>query len=196
MRPFFLWVHYIEPHAPYRFHNEYAERLGVNDDQLKKRDRYDTEIAAVDASIARLLAGVRKRVDESELLVVLTADHGESLGEHNYWGHGRYLYEPSLRIPLRDRLERPHPVGDRRLAGHAPGYRPDRARSRRSQGVRPTFRERTGRGRHGPGRRSRKLRTVTRPTAVPSTAAPTTATGSVPRGSCRWASLRAIARRS
>lgn len=98
--PFFLWVHYIEPHAPYRFHNEYAERLGVNDDQLKKRDRYDTEIAAVDASIARLLAGVRKRVEDSELLVVLTADHGESLGEHNYWGHGRHLYEPSLRIPL------------------------------------------------------------------------------------------------
>ena len=98
--PFFLWVHYIEPHAPYRFHAEYAERLGVNDDQLKKRDRYDTEIAAVDASIARLMAGVRKTVDESELLVVLTSDHGESLGEHDYWGHGRYIYEPSLRIPL------------------------------------------------------------------------------------------------
>jgi len=31
---------------------------------------------------------------------VFTADHGESLGEHSYWGHGRYLYEPSLRIPL------------------------------------------------------------------------------------------------
>lgn len=98
--PFFLWVHYIEPHAPYRFHAEYAERLGVNDDQLKKRDRYDSEIAVVDASIARLMAGVRKTVDESELLVVLTSDHGESLGEHDYWGHGRYLYEPSLRIPL------------------------------------------------------------------------------------------------
>lgn len=98
--PFFLWVHYIEPHAPYRFHQEHAAQLRVNDDQLKKRDRYDTEIAAVDASIARLLAGVRKSVDESELLVVFTADHGESLGEHNYWGHGRYLFEPSLRVPL------------------------------------------------------------------------------------------------
>jgi len=98
--PFLLWVHYIEPHAPYRFHQEYAEQLGINDDQLKKRDRYDSEIAAVDASIARLLAGVRKMVDETELVVVFTADHGESLGEHGYWGHGRYLYEPSLRIPL------------------------------------------------------------------------------------------------
>ncbi len=98
--PFFLWVHYIEPHAPYRFHNEFAERLGVNDDQLTRSDRYDTEIAAVDESIAELLAGIRKRVDSRNLLVVITADHGESLGEHDYWGHGRYLYEPSLRIPL------------------------------------------------------------------------------------------------
>lgn len=99
-KPFFLWVHYIEPHAPYRFHKEYAERIGVNDDQLTKIDRYDTEIAAVDESIARLLAGVRQAVDDKDLLVVFTADHGESLGEHNYWGHGRYLYEPSLRIPF------------------------------------------------------------------------------------------------
>jgi arylsulfatase A-like enzyme len=99
-KPFFLWVHYIEPHAPYRFHEEYAERLGVNDDELNKIDRYDTEIAAVDESIARLLEGVRQAVDDKDLLVVFTADHGESLGEHNYWGHGRYLYEPSLRIPL------------------------------------------------------------------------------------------------
>ncbi len=98
--PFFLWVHYIEPHAPYRFQGEYAARLGVNDDQLSKKDRYDTEIALVDSSIGRLLEGVRQMVDEQNLIVVVTADHGESLGEHNYWGHGRNLYEPSLRIPF------------------------------------------------------------------------------------------------
>lgn len=99
-RPFFLWVHYIEPHAPYRFHEEYAERLEVNDGQLTKRDRYDTEIAAVDTSIGRLLAGTRGFIPDRKLIVVFTADHGESLGEHDYWGHGRNLYEPSLRIPL------------------------------------------------------------------------------------------------
>jgi arylsulfatase A-like enzyme len=99
-KPFFLWVHYIEPHAPYRFHERYAERLGVNEDRLTKRNRYDTEVARVDECIARLLGGVRQAVDEKHLLVVFTADHGESLGEHSYWGHGRYLYEPSLRIPL------------------------------------------------------------------------------------------------
>lgn len=98
--PFLLWVHYIEPHAPYRFHEEFAERLGVNDDKLKKRDRYDTEIAAVDRSIGRLLEGIRRNVDDRELVVVFAADHGESLGEHGYWGHGRNLYEQGLRIPL------------------------------------------------------------------------------------------------
>jgi arylsulfatase A-like enzyme len=99
-RPFFLWTHYIEPHAPYRFHEQYADRLGINDDQLTKSDRYDSEIAAVDESIGRLLERVRELVADENLIVVFTADHGESLGEHSYWGHGRYLYQPSLRIPL------------------------------------------------------------------------------------------------
>ncbi len=98
--PFLLWTHYIEPHAPYRFHDEYAERLDVNNDKLTKSDRYDTEIAAVDESIGLLLDGIRRYVHERDLIVVFTADHGESLGEHHYWGHGRYLYEPSLRVPL------------------------------------------------------------------------------------------------
>ncbi len=99
-RPFFLWVHYIEPHAPYRFHEKYAERLGINDDRLSRRDRYDTEIAAVDDAIGRLLVGIKGLGRDDNLVIVFTADHGESLGEHDYWGHGRYLYEPSLRIPL------------------------------------------------------------------------------------------------
>jgi arylsulfatase A-like enzyme len=98
--PFFLWTHYVEPHAPYRFHEQYARRLAINDDRLTKKDRYDSEIAAVDESIGRLVAGVRGLVPRGGLIVVVTADHGESLGEHQYWGHGRYLYEPSLRIPL------------------------------------------------------------------------------------------------
>lgn len=98
--PFFLWVHYIEPHAPYRFHEKYAARLSINNDKLTRLDRYDTEIAAVDDAIGRLLAGIEKMGHDDNLVVVFTADHGESLGEHDYWGHGRYLYEPSLRIPL------------------------------------------------------------------------------------------------
>lgn len=98
--PFFLWVHYVEPHAPYRFHSEFAERLGITERDPKRSDRYDTEVAAVDHAIDRLIDGLESHVARDELIVVFAADHGESLGEHNYWGHGRYLYEPSLRIPL------------------------------------------------------------------------------------------------
>lgn len=98
--PFLMWVHYVEPHAPYRFHAEYADRLGITDKDPKRSDRYDTEVAMVDSAIGRLIDGIEDRVAADEIIVVFAADHGESLGEHDYWGHGRYLYEPSLRIPL------------------------------------------------------------------------------------------------
>ncbi len=100
-RPFLLWVHYVEPHAPYRLQEAFAPRLGVPVSEAASRsDRYDTEIAFVDDQIRRLLAGVDGLVPEGNRLVVFAADHGESLGEHGYWGHGRNLHEPSLRIPL------------------------------------------------------------------------------------------------
>jgi arylsulfatase A-like enzyme len=95
-----LWVHYIEPHAPYVFQRDYAGRLGIAGKEASKSDRYDTEIAAVDAEIGRLVREARRFNGDREMIIVFTADHGESLGEHHYWGHGRYLYEPSLRIPL------------------------------------------------------------------------------------------------
>ncbi len=101
-RPFLLWVHYVEPHAPYRLQEDFARRLGVpTRGEVSRPDRYDTEVAFVDHHLGRLLAafdgdpGLR-----SNTLFVFTADHGESLGEHGYWGHGRNLYEPTLRIPL------------------------------------------------------------------------------------------------
>lgn len=97
--PFFLWVHYVEPHNPYRLHNEFAQRLRLGDDPTPK-DRYDSEIAFVDEAIGRLLQDVRKKVPIEDLLVIFVSDHGESLGEHNYWGHGRHLYQPTLHIPL------------------------------------------------------------------------------------------------
>ncbi len=98
--PFLMWVHYVEPHAPYRFHSQYAERLGITDQDPKRSDRYDTEVAAVDEAVGRLIRGLETRIARDEMIVVFAADHGESLGEHDYWGHGRFLYEPSLRIPM------------------------------------------------------------------------------------------------
>ncbi len=99
-KPFLLWVHYVEPHAPYRFQKPFAHRLGIEAKNPSRSDRYDTEIAEVDAQIGRLLGSVRNRIDDDRLLIFFAADHGESLGEHDFWGHGRFLYEPSLRIPM------------------------------------------------------------------------------------------------
>jgi arylsulfatase A-like enzyme len=102
--PFLLWVHYTEPHAPYVQRDEYLDQLGIQQKKDGKKlpaiDRYDTEIAYVDAVVGKLVADLEKRVPRKELLLVLVADHGESLGEHKYWGHGRNLYEPNLRIPM------------------------------------------------------------------------------------------------
>ena len=101
-RPFLLWVHYVEPHAPYRLHEEMVRPLGIaQHGEPSRLDRYDTEIAFADAQLGRLLAAFERDPDlKANTLFVFVADHGESLGEHGYWGHGRNLYEPTLRIPL------------------------------------------------------------------------------------------------
>jgi arylsulfatase A-like enzyme len=74
-------------------------------------DRYDSEIRYVDHHIGELL----KTIDDLQLrentLVVLTSDHGESLGEHDYVGHGRHLFENIVRVPLIFRLPGKIPPG-------------------------------------------------------------------------------------
>ena len=101
-RPFLLWVHYVEPHAPYRLQEELAPGLGIaTGGEVSRQDRYDTEIAFTDLHVGRLLAAVEGNPALKEsTLIVFSADHGESLGEHSDWGHGRNLYEPALHIPL------------------------------------------------------------------------------------------------
>ena len=67
---------------------------------MSRSDRYDTEVAFADHHVGRLLAALAADPGLAGTLVVFAADHGESLGEHGDWGHGRNLYEPALRIPL------------------------------------------------------------------------------------------------
>ena len=100
-KPYFLWVHYVEPHAPYRLQKQHLGQLGMKTKgDHPPEDRYDTEIAAVDRSVGDLLAYVKELGLDENTMIVFTADHGESLGEHNYWGHGRHLYEATLHIPM------------------------------------------------------------------------------------------------
>lgn len=62
---------------------------------------YDGDVAWTDAEIGRLLDGLAKLGLDDDVLVVVTADHGESLGEHDYWfDHGEFVYDTCLRVPL------------------------------------------------------------------------------------------------
>jgi arylsulfatase A-like enzyme len=98
--PLLLWVHYSDPHAPYELRVEQARALGIPvRKQVPARDRYATEVAWTDAAIGALLDGLAER-GMRNLLVVFASDHGESLGENGYWGHGNNLREPGLRIPM------------------------------------------------------------------------------------------------
>jgi arylsulfatase A-like enzyme len=111
-KPFFLWVHYFDPHSPYDFKKHFADlpengaaRAPSPDAETRERIRnYDTEVAYTDWHIGKLLAALDELKIASSTLVVLTADHGESLGEHNYVGHGRHLFEDIVRVPLIVRL--------------------------------------------------------------------------------------------
>ncbi|HXI59465.1 MAG TPA: sulfatase-like hydrolase/transferase, partial [Polyangia bacterium] len=87
----FVWVHFFEPHEPYQIHDGFD--LGARD-----IDRYDSEIAYVDAALGRLLAYVKK--ERPNTIVVLAADHGEEFDEHGGRYHGTTLYEEQLHIPL------------------------------------------------------------------------------------------------
>lgn len=87
----FLWVHVYDPHAPARPPEPYATQYAANP--------YAGEVAFTDASLGPLLQYVRGR-PERPTLVVVTGDHGESLGDHGEATHGIFTYEATLRIPL------------------------------------------------------------------------------------------------
>ena len=90
--PWFLWVHYYDPHAPYEPPADLAERF--------RASPYDGEIAFVDRQLARLLQALDVRSDTARTIVLVTADHGESLGEHGEGTHGIFVYDATLRVPM------------------------------------------------------------------------------------------------
>jgi arylsulfatase A-like enzyme len=93
-RPWLMWLHYMEPHAPYATHPG-ASKWGPS-----PSDAYDGEIRAVDGEIGRLLQALKDRGMSERTVVILTADHGEEFGEHGGRFHGKKLYEESIRVPL------------------------------------------------------------------------------------------------
>jgi choline-sulfatase len=90
-RPFFLWVHYYDPHAPYEPPGDLGERF--------KAAPYDGEVAFADQQLGRLLRSLDERGETPRTLLLVTSDHGEGLGEHGEGTHGLFLYDATLRVP-------------------------------------------------------------------------------------------------
>jgi len=90
--PFFAWVHYFDPHAPY------APPIVVSE-QLRDKP-YDAEIAFVDLHLKRLLNAIDESGMRDRTLIVLASDHGEALMEHGEAYHGVFLYETTVRAAL------------------------------------------------------------------------------------------------
>jgi len=93
--PFFLWLHYFDPHYPYQPPAPF--------DSLY-RNPYIGEIAFLDSCIGRVVRKMDEKGLYQKTLVILTSDHGESLGEHGEMSHGLFLYGATTRVPLILRL--------------------------------------------------------------------------------------------
>jgi tetratricopeptide (TPR) repeat protein len=93
-QPFFLWVHIFDPHAPY----------GTS---------YDAAVTAADAAAGRLLTTLRTQKLYDDALIVIAADHGESLGAHGEDTHGVFLYDDTIQVPLVIKLPKNELAGKR-----------------------------------------------------------------------------------
>lgn len=126
-QPFFLYVHTIDPHVPYRppnsFLNMYGdsgyrgrvnfsrdatllENIKAGNLRLDQRDRdhlealYDAEISYHDQHFGSILDGLERRGLAEETMVIITSDHGEEFWDHGSVGHGHSVYEELLHIPM------------------------------------------------------------------------------------------------
>ncbi|HEX9668929.1 MAG TPA: sulfatase [Thermoanaerobaculia bacterium] len=129
-RPFFLYLHYLDPHAPYRPPQGHVRRFarGWSDKRFIRRgnpnpigralyqgapdpgvtaadrrlllDLYDEEIAFWDGEFGRLLAGLERAGLDAETIVVVASDHGEEFLEHGHVKHCRTVFDSSIRVPL------------------------------------------------------------------------------------------------
>jgi choline-sulfatase len=89
--PFFAWVHFYEPHAPYDPPSPYRERQAGRP--------YDGEVAAADDCLGRVVAAAEAHAGR-RLLIAVTGDHGEALGDHGERTHGFFVYQSTLRVPM------------------------------------------------------------------------------------------------
>lgn len=100
-RPWFLFLHTFQVHAPYEPPPGYAARaVGQRGESFSDSDRYDGEILYTDENVSELLTFLDTKGLAHRTLVILISDHGEQFGEHDAWGHGNTLYNTLLHVPL------------------------------------------------------------------------------------------------
>ena len=118
-RPHFLYVHILGPHSPLRPSDAAREKYGVDaswidpkrgmDVGMAKRNKpdgareayaaaYRAVVEDTDALVGQILAGLAPAMEDT--LLVVTADHGELLGDHGIVGHGTHVWEPLTHVPL------------------------------------------------------------------------------------------------
>ncbi len=120
-REFFLFLNYYDPHGPLTPPPELARQFLPPGTRLEPGKRltmgqmlglYDAEILYMDRHIGRLINGLKEQGIYDETWIFVTADHGELFGEHGRFGHGNYLYQQEIHIPMMVK----HPRGE-----HPPG---------------------------------------------------------------------------
>lgn len=92
--PWFAWLHLYDPHHPYHPPDGFL----APGEPTGSRAAYDAEVAAVDAALAPLLEYVRTL--DREVVVIVTADHGEAFGEHGEIEHGLFVYDTTVAVPM------------------------------------------------------------------------------------------------
>lgn len=90
--PFFVWLHFYDPHLPYNPPSPFKEKF--------QKNPYDGEIAFVDFIIGKLIDSLKNKNLFENTLIVIAGDHGEALGERREIDHGLFLYDNSLKVPL------------------------------------------------------------------------------------------------
>jgi arylsulfatase A-like enzyme len=90
--PFFLWLHFYDPHFPFTPPEPYRSRFA--------NSPYDGEIAYMDDSIGKIINKLKTLDWMKDTLIVAVGDHGEGLGEHQEPTHGYLIYDSTMRVPL------------------------------------------------------------------------------------------------
>lgn len=103
--PFFLFVNYYDPHSPYTLRDEYLREFWsgpapASETRESVLALYDSEIRYTDEHFGRLIGHLRDKGLYEEAWIIVTADHGELMGENQLRGHGNSLSQPEIQIPL------------------------------------------------------------------------------------------------